>query len=100
MVHAVTTRITSSTRFGSAVAGACVALAGLLAQSPALAAEPVTPAMIPAPAMVERLADGFGVTSRTRISGGDTAESLSVAAYFTDLVRRSHGWSLPIDAAE
>jgi len=99
MVHAVTTRIARSKRFGSAVGGACAALAGLLSQSLAFAAETVAPAVIPAPAKVERLDGGFVVTPRTPISGGDTAEGLSVAAYFAALVRRSHGWSLPIDRA-
>src|SRR5688572_18793742 len=99
MVHAVTTKIARSKRFGSVLSGGCVALAGLLSQAVALAADPVTLAVIPAPAKVERLDGDFVVTSRTRISSEDTAEGLSVAAYFADLVRRSHGWSLPIERA-
>ena len=99
MVHAVTTRIASSTRFGSALSGGCVALAACCRSPWRSPRNRSTPAVIPAPAKVERLDGRFVVTSRTRISGGDTAEGLSVAAYFADLVRRSHGWSLPIDRA-
>ena len=86
-------------RCAYALVGGCAALTGCLPQTIARAAVPIVPAVIPAPATVELLAGELVVTSRTRISGGDTAEGLFVATYFADLVRRAHGWSLPVAAS-
>ncbi len=80
-----------------ALFGASLLAAGCHAPAPARPSGPLQPAVIPAPAQVERLSGDFSVTARTRVATGEDAESQRVARYFADLVRRTRGLTLAVD---
>jgi len=55
------------------------------------------PDIIPLPKEFVRDSGAFIVTSQTRISSDDNADSRRIARYFADLVQRTRGLVLPVD---